>query len=215
MKRTPFTIAFASAVLLLISCGRRSDIPAPVTDESGTMVLVRGGSFKMGGRYGDRDETTVRKLAVSSFWLGRAEVTAAEFSAWQAASGASAVSEANPSLAKALPATNVEWREAIAYCNYLSEKAGLSKAYALGEDGVVTADWEAEGYRLPTETEFEWAASGGIYSRRYDYSGSSKAEEVAWYNGNADGPKPVKSRASNELGIYDLSGNVWEWCWDT
>ncbi len=233
MKRTPFTLVLALAASLFASCAATSDIPEPVTEEGGALVLVRGGTFKMGGRYGDRDETTIRKITVSTFWLSRAEITEAEFSAWKAATGgmggpgiggdrggaggdaSDAVAEPSKPRVKGIPATGVEWREAAAYCNYLSEKAGRKSVYTIGPDGVVTADWAAEGYRLPTEAEFEWAASGGRYSRHYDYSGSSKAEEVAWYNGNADGPRPVKSKTANELGIHDLSGNVWEWCWDT
>ncbi|MFN2189070.1 MAG: formylglycine-generating enzyme family protein, partial [Candidatus Promineifilaceae bacterium] len=113
-----------------------------------------------------------------------------------------------------MPASGVDWYDAAAYCNWLSEKAGLIPCYS-GGGKVTKCDFQAGGYRLPTEAEWEFAARGGTKSQGYLYSGSDDADEVGWHVGNSDGyTHPVGQKQPNELGIYDMSGNRWEWCWD-
>ena len=116
--------------------------------------------------------------------------------------------------------TGVSWYDAIVYCNMLSIKAGFTPCYSVngstdpkdllpGEN--IKCDFSANGYRLPTEAEWEWAARA---QESYTYSGSDDIDQVAWYEDNADGACPVEKKSPNAFGLYDMSGNVLEWCYD-
>lgn len=114
------------------------------------------------------------------------------------------------------PATRASWLGAVGFCNWKSEIEGRKKAYHI-EGPIVLPDWRADGYRLPTEAEWEFAARGRrqkITGKHY-YAGGTNPEGVAWYKDNSGGRlQPVGQLAPNELGLYDMSGKVWEWCWD-
>lgn len=186
-----------------------------LTAKASDMALVEGGTFTMGDTIGNGydDEKPTRRATISSFYMGKHEVTFAEYDVFCAASGRKMPDDAGWGRGTR-PVINVTWHDAIAYCNWRSREAGLAPAYS-GNDDSVTCDLHASGYRLPTEAEWEYAAKGGRKSRGYQYSGSNDINDVAWHDGNARGmTQPVGQKQPNELGLYDMSGNVYEWCWD-
>lgn len=154
------------------------------------MMPVEGGTFQMGSTAGDSDEKPVHEVTLDGFHIGQTEVTQ---ELWQAVMGS------NPSYftsSAKLPVEKVSWNDCQSFITKLNELTGQS-------------------FRLPTEAEWEYAARGGNLSKGYTYSGSDNIDDVAWYTSNSSSKThEVATKAPNELGIYDMSGNVWEWCQD-
>ena len=156
------------------------------------MCFVEGGTFTMGSKSPDAqaDEQPVHEVTLSDYYIGQTEVTQY---LWKTVMG----SENNPSAKRGdnLPVTNISWDDAQQFVQRLSQKTGLS-------------------FRLPTEAEWEYAARGGQRSQGYVYAGSNNLDSVAWHPSNCTQPQAVGKKKPNELGIYDMSGNVYEFCQD-
>ena len=192
------SIADVTTLIDYLLSGQWPEDEQPVTETftvngvTFTMVTVEGGTFTMGATAEQSsdaydDEMPAHQVTLSSYCIGETEVTQA---LWQAVMGS------NPSYFTGdlnRPVECVSWNNCQIFISKLNELTGKT-------------------FRLPTEAEWEYAARGGNCSQDYKYAGSNDVGEVAWYSGNSSSKThPVATKAPNELGLYDMSGNVWEW----
>ncbi len=170
-------------------------------------IFVAGGTFHMGANGVNANEGPVHQVRISPFYICRHEVTQSE---WSSVLGQNPAYNSGPDH----PVERISWEDAVNYCNNRSIREGLQPCYRGYMDDLY-CDFGANGYRLPTEAEWEFAARGGTRGQGFAFSGSNSLDDVAWYSYNS-GQKShrVGSLDPNELGLYDMSGNVWEWCWD-
>jgi formylglycine-generating enzyme required for sulfatase activity len=235
-------IQIVSYIFFLINCNyclqAQVTPPAMVYVEGGTFLMgcspERGDTILRNGNGCNSDETS-HKVSISSFYIGKYEVSQKE---WKDIMK-TVTGWGNPSFfslcGNYCPVERVNWYAALVYCNLLSMDQGKNPVYKKNYDtnpdnwgsipippkyndknwDAITMDVSANGYRLPTEAEWEFAARGGLLSQGYPFAGGKFIDDIGWYYGNSlEKTHQIGQKSANELGIYDMTGNVWEWCWD-
>lgn len=214
MKRYIHFVILLFLTLVLVQGCKRTDpnetpkesagAPGEVKGEAGNeMVLLEAGRFTMGDE--NEIDAAPHEVAVSSFYIDKYLVTQEKYDE---------VMGGNPSRWKGdkNPVEQVRWSDAVKYCNARSLKEGLRPCYDLN---TWQCNFEANGYRLPTEAEWEYACRAGSKTAYFFGNDSSKISDYAWVDSNSGGkPHPVGQKKPNPWGLYDICGNVWEWCND-
>lgn len=181
------------------------------------MVYIQGGKFMMGDRQAEPDARDVHEVVLNTFYLMPTELSFEEYEAFCTNSKRIDCPSDKGWGSATRPVMSVSWLDAIEYCNWRSEKAGKQLVYSFSKDGEVIADFRKNGYRLPTEAEWEYAARSGVFNVKSLYANGKDNLTASAINYEKLGKKqtwPNTEGDANELGLKNMSGNVAEWCWD-
>ena len=208
--KTAGMMALLTVLVLTDSCGRDEKSP---TSPAGyhnivTMIPIPAGTFLMGSNDWQDDEKPVHEVILDAFAMSETEITRGQYR------DVTGINLAATARGDSAPVVNVSWHEAVQFCNLLSDMAGLERCY---DEDSWECDFTRSGFRLPTEAEWEYACRAGTTTMFCTGDSERGLEETAWFVnniGNATAPHPVGLKNPNGWGLYDMHGNVWEWCND-
>ncbi|MBN2287828.1 MAG: SUMF1/EgtB/PvdO family nonheme iron enzyme [Candidatus Glassbacteria bacterium] len=207
-----YTVSDAIALLINIMSGKLTPLEQE-THHVGERMHIQGinlayipeGSFRMGSTTGPSNERPVHEVSLDAFWMSVTEVTQAQYERVAGTNPSGIVNETNP-------VEHVSWYDAVLFCNLLSELAGFEPCY---DRESWACNFSRNGFRLPTEAEWEYACRAGTSTKYYTGDLENDLSEAGWWSGNTDGSQqPVAGKVPNNWGLFDMHGNVFEWCND-